>query len=401
MEIKVLGSTKLGYEMKPDDVLEHAGKAANICYTTRTIDEIFAEPAEVSINRAKRVFKSGHQSIGDHEVYNFGISGIPKVLAMVLNNEGVYGTSEKSARYTEMKPTPREQEKYDKWLKIFCDLIEKEYGERFVKFHDKMAPKKKTPEELAKEQIVKLAQENARYMISVFTPTIMEHTLSVRQLAYTCDWYKKFIAEAEDTPFNLRLKGYMQEFVDGMKPYTAIEELYDMKDGSISIFDSRKQRYESFGEVYSINYKGTLAEYAQAERHRTLRYKMKISFLPQNEFYVPRMIEENDELKKEWLDDISSLADVFPQGMLVMINERGTYEDFIKKCTERLCGCAQLEIAIQTQEIAKRYVEAVKDKYPEIYEILLPFATKARCQNGWKCTKPCVWGAKEAFTRKV
>lgn len=398
MEIKVLGSTKLGYEMTQEEIMEFAGKEANICYTTRTIDDIFAEPAEKSIKRAKGTLSSGHHSIADHVRYNFGISGIPKILAMILNNEGVYAASEKSARYTQMKPTAREQEKYDKWLGIFSELMEEEYAEKFVHYHEKMSPEKDA-QDLVKKQITKLAQENARYMISVFTPTIIGYSVDVRQLKYLYNWFGKFIEQAEESPFNNRLKTHMMEFMSAVKPYTEIEELKDLKSRSISLFDDRPVRYESFGEVYSVNYKGTFAQLAQAQRHRTLRYKM--SFLSQNEFYVPRLIEDKEELKKEWLDDISSLADIFPQGMLVMINERGTYEDFIQKCSERLCGQAQLEIALQTQETARKYVEAVKDDYPEIYEILLPYASKARCQINWHCDKPCVWGAKEAFTRKV
>ena len=35
--------------------------------------------------------------------------------------------------------------------------------------------------------------------------------------------------------------------------------------------------------------------------------------------------------------------------MLVQVNERGTIENFVLKCTERLCGAAQLEIMEQTQ----------------------------------------------------
>ena len=296
-----------------------------------------------------------------------------------------------------MKPTPREQEKYDKWLAIFSDRIEKEYGDKFLHYQERIAPEK-DPQKETKKQITKLAQENARYMISVFTPTIMGHSLDARQLSYLCCWFEKFIREAENTPFNERLKTHMQEFVSGMEPYT-IPELKDQKGRKISLFDSRKFRYESFGECYSTSYKATFAELAQAQRHRTLRYTM--SFLPKNEFYVPVLIRNDEALKQEWLEDISSLADVFPQGMLVMVNERGTYEDFIQKCSERHCGCAQLEIAMQTQETAKRYVAAVKGKYPELYDILLPYSTKARCQNGWHCDRPCVWGAKESFTRKV
>jgi hypothetical protein len=47
--------------------------------------------------------------------------------------------------------------------------------------------------------------------------------------------------------------------------------------------------------------------------------------------------------------------------MLVKVNERGTVENFVLKCTERLCGAAQLEIMEQTVETMNKYLEAVKN----------------------------------------
>ena len=61
-----------------------------------------------------------------------------------------------------------------------------------------------------------------------------------------------------------------------------------------------------------------------------------------------------------WLEDMNSLADLYPQGMLIQINERGTAENFILKCKERVCGCAQLEIMKQTYEILNKYIEKTK-----------------------------------------
>lgn len=398
MDIKVVGSTKLGYVSSKDEVLELSGKMSNICYTKRTADDIFNESVDKSISRAKAVIGNGHHSVSEHTRYNYVISGIPKILAMVLNNEGIYTTSEKSARYTKMKPSDREQEKYDKWLKIFVSKIKEVYGERFLEYNKKNMNKKKTPEDLANEQIEKLAQENARYMLSIFTETILGHSIDARQLSYIRIWFKNFVDSAENTSFNERLKPFMSEFFEKTEAQ-AIDEIEDKKKRSISLFDTRENRNEFFDECYSVNYKGSFAEFAQAQRHRTLRYTIK--FLPKAEYYVPQIIRDDEVLIKEWLDDISSLEDIFPQGMLVMINERGTYEDFIQKCSERLCGCAQLEITVQTMEILKKYVRAVENTNKEIYDILLPYNKGARCMSGWSCSKPCVWGAKYGIDRKI
>ena len=87
--------------------------------------------------------------------------------------------------------------------------------------------------------------------------------------------------------------------------------------------------------------------------------------------------------------------------MLVQVNERGTIENFVLKCTERLCGEAQLEIMQQTQETMNKYVNAVRDN-KVLYEYLLPYSKGARCTfPGWKCTKPCIFGGKNAMTRVI
>ena len=144
----------------------------------------------------------------------------------------------------------------------------------------------------------------------------------------------------------------------------------------ISLFDERKSRKEEFGENYCTTYEGTFAEFAQAQRHRTLQYKIRL--LDEVKFYIPEIIENNEELKKMWLEDMNSLADLYPQGMLIQINERGTAENFILKCKERVCGCAQLEIMKQTYEILNKYIENTKETNEEIYNYLLLSATVTR-----------------------
>ena len=52
---------------------------------------------------------------------------IPKILAMILNNEKIYNTSEKSARYTHMEPSEDEKALYEKWIEIYKTEISKKY----------------------------------------------------------------------------------------------------------------------------------------------------------------------------------------------------------------------------------------------------------------------------------
>lgn len=381
MEIKVIASTKVGYVMPKDEAVDFSGKSAGICYLPDTVETLFAEAPEKTQRRADGNIKSGHHSVFGHPTYNLCLEGIPKILAMILNNEKIYNTSEKSARYTHMEPSPQEKVLYEKWIEIFKEQILIQYP----KFEDKRA--------------LKLAQENARYLISVFTPaTVMEYTVNFGQLNYIINWAKDYIKNAEENTFSIKLKETFKEFLAAM-PDLEIEGLDSRnKNRNFSLFAKRKNRNEEFGENYSVTYLASFAQLAQAQRHRTLSYEMTL--LDEPKYYVPPIIAGTN-LEKEWLKDISSLKEFFPQGMLVQVNERGTIENFVLKCMERLCGFSQLEIMQETKNIMNKYLEATKDK-PELYQYLLPYSRGARCTfPGWKCDSPCVFGGYGAMIRNI
>ena len=381
MKIKVIASTKIGYTLSKEEAVDFSGKSAGICYLPDTIDTLFNEPAEKTARRANGNIFSGHHSVFGHPTYNLCLEGIPKILAMVLNNEKMYNTSEKSARYTHMEPSEAEKELYEKWIEIYKEEISKAYPN----FEEK--------------RVIKLAQENARYLISIFTPaTIMEYTVNFGQLNYIINWAKDYIQNEPDNNFSVKMKEVFKEFLEAM-PDLEVEGLNSrIKNRNFSLFASKRKRAEEFGENYSTNYIASFAELAQAQRHRTLNYEMTL--LDKPEYYIPPIIK-GKSIEKEWIKDISSLAEFFPQGMLVSINERGTIENFVLKCMERLCGAAQLEIMEQTKETMSKYLNQTIDK-PELHEYLLPYSKGARCTfPGWKCTAPCIFGGKDAMNRII
>lgn len=381
MKIKVIASTKVGYSLPKEEAVIFSGKSAGICYLPDSIETLFSEPLEKTQRRANGNIKSGHHSVFGHPTYNLILEGVPKILAMILNNEKMYNTSEKSARYTIMEPSIQEKELYEKWIDIYMTQISKKYPEFDVK------------------RVKKLAQENARYLISVFTPaTIMEYTVNFGQLNYIINWAKDYIENEEDTTFSLKMKKVFKDFLEAI-PDLEIEGLDSrVKNRAFSMFAKRKNRQEEFGENYCTTYLASFAQLAQAQRHRTLSYEMTLLDTPQ--YYIPPIIKDT-ELEKEWLEDISSLQEFFPQGMLVQVNERGTIENFVLKCMERLCGSTQLEIMEQTEKIMKKYMEAVKEN-KELYNYLLPYSKGARCTfPGWKCNSPCIFGGKNAMHRII
>lgn len=391
MKIQIVGSTHPGYSISKDSALRFSGIAAGICYMPDTFKTLQDEPLEKTVKRIRGCIKSGHHSVLDHVVINFIFENIPKFLAMVLNNEKVYTTSEKSARYTIMKTDSTEGILYDKWLNIFKEKISEVY------------PK------IDESKVQKLAQENARYLISVFTPaTTMMYTVSLRQLNLIISWMKKYIAQEHTDTFSVKVKDMFQEFLstkvfnDGFTLQDfAIPGLNDgAKNRSLSIFAPNSVRYEEFGECYCTNYLASFAQLAQAHRHRTIKYEMSF---PERKprYYVPPIIQKTP-YRDEWLSDIASLEGNYPQGRMVLVNERGTLDDLVLKCMERLCGQAQLEIANQTQTTLKRYLANVKSCRPDLYQRLLPYSKGARCTfPDWKCQSPCIFGGANALKRTI
>lgn len=410
MRIDILASTKINHKLPADEALILSGMAAGVCYLPDSIDQLLKEPVEKTTKRYKQTLNSMHHSVFGHPTYSLVLSDIPKILAMVLNNEKAYNASEKSARYTKMTASNIERPFYEKWL----DIFKKQISTKFQWLDDK--------------KIAKIAQENARYLLSIFTPsTTMVYTTSLQQLNYLVAEMEVYRHQIKPrNPFEIKLGQIFANFSDLMKSSLGliVDDLNPNKKGwQLSLFANRA-RLEEFGENYSVNYLGSFAQLAQAQRHRTLSYE--ISIPSEFSFYTPEIILHDEELSSEWQQDMRALGEFYPQGMMVEINERGTAENFKRKCQERLCGATQLEIARQTHQTLLRYLEATKvsDKealfndllpYPDdrdlqtlftkdaIHQELLVCKNKARCQflPNWHCDHPCSFGSNNFIQREI
>ena len=401
MKIRVVGSTKPGYVLPVKDALLFAGHEAGICYMADDFDTLQAEPEIKTLRRVEGTVGSGHHSVSGHAQYNLVLEGLPKIVAMILNNEHDYETSEKSARYTKMdanpedildfevevpRPTGVEKAIYEKWIGKFTALIHAEYPQIDEKTADK------------------LAKENARYFLSVFTPaTTMGHTLSLRQMNYIVGFCDDFVSvnEFADDPFLKRLCPWLKKLCGLLKEIADVDGLRDNKGRQFSLF-AKRLRQEEFGENYCTNYYGSFAQLAQAQRHRTLIYEMMVPQLDSCQFFVPPIIQDA-ATRAEYLADMDSLKANYPQGMLVHINERGTPENFILKCHERLCGAAQLEICHQTNATLQKYMSGVvRAGNSDVYKLLAAINGKTKCQLGYyRCDRPCPLGPQNCYTRKI
>ena len=167
------------------EALKSVGVKAAVCFK-EAIDNKPVSPQDIRdsesdailINRGINTIISDHTTPSEHQVISLEITGIPKILCMILNNEHQYTADERSLRYTEVEPnnyiTELEVKLYNKWLKIFEDLITKQMWDFYIKYNKN--------EKIAKKAIHKMAQENARYMVSVFMPTTITYTVPWIQL---------------------------------------------------------------------------------------------------------------------------------------------------------------------------------------------------------------------------
>jgi len=378
MEAKLYEST--GKFAKVEDMKKLAQIAARICYSEKDVDGLDQEAYNAQLVDG-RLINSGHHSPFEHSHLTFYFNRMPKALAMIFNNERQYVTSEKSARYTVMRDMAADEKKlYDKWMGRLIPLISQEYPE----MEDKDA---------RFTALKKLAQENARYMTSVFTPTKMMHTLNLRQLNFLLNEFGEYVRKnsSSQNQFERRLSATMQEFLEQCLGLN-IEGLKNQTDRHLSSFNFQESSH-TFSDVYSTQYFMSFAGLAQAQRHRTLGYNSKTPELnaPLG-FYVPQIIKENGAAE-EWIEDLENLAEKdFPQAQILLVRERGFLEDFRSKAILRLCGHAQHEIMLNTKETAEEYALHV----PVVKTWISP-----KCMQGFSCKEPCIWKGKRALERIV
>lgn len=384
---------KLDGTFDKEEAIKLSGKIAGVCYDKEGFKHLENELEEKTMRRVNMTLGNGHHSVYDHINIKFNLQNIPKILAMVLNNEKQYTTSEKSARYTPIIRkagsiiTENEEKLYNKWINIFKIKIKSKYGKIY---ND--------------AKIQKLAQENARYLVTVFAPTQMIYTTSIRQINYIASWFSDYIDNADLTSsFEKKLAIAMQDFIKELNKLNVLDErlMTNEKHRKLSLFGKNLEtKKEYFGDVYSCVYKGSFAQLAQAQRHRTLDYKME--FLDEKEYFIPPIIADDNTLVEEWLGDMKVVKEVNPQGELVVINERGTYENFILKCKERLCTAAQLEIMLQTKETLQKYKQYLKETNDPLLLDIDNYANGARCTfKDFNCTSDCGFTEGKKLTRII
>ena len=364
-----------------------AGKVGGECYSSDSLEYIMNEPEAVTRGRMNFCLNKKHHSIFEHPKLTFEFVGIPKFIFMMLNNQYVYTTSERSARYTnfsQLIETEAERDLYIKWTEKIKQAIREYYGDKFTE-----------------KEIEKLAMENARYMISVFVPSSMVHTISLKDLNYTIYLLERFLEsdwEYEskvNSEFMKLLRPQLEAFLEQMSVYK-VKGLEPKFVRPLNIFKTALSKECVADATYRLNYDLSFAAFAQAHRHRSIRYSIE---LKEPKVFVPPIISAAN-LTEEWTSDMLSVAHRFPQGLMVNVTETGEIEDFVGKCYERCCGRAQLEIQENTCK-SLEYLRTTENKAVANYLLDTTGMAFARCNfPDYHCVEPCKFG-KAQRDRKI
>lgn len=490
MQTRIVGvSTEASDSIDLEELKLFSGRNAGVCYLDGTWDSDKIQDDVKSLKRFYNVIDRGHHSIADHVKITVEFEGISKMLAIVLNSLQDYATSEKSGRYTSMRGSSEQEcQLYDKWCSIFQKLVLEKYAwyddeflankyKRLVRHDDFIIKDGKLYDrrsvsikndlfnsllESADLPSKKIAQENARYMLSVFTrSTVMTYTTSLRQWNYIYDWCQKYMSQftrdkeadefdsdevaliskdlnMEASYFDKELYKDISFLSDFIYDTLYVPDLRDNKDRcfefltqSSGVFNHPMMGYDLscyepdgysneftytddtrsvddyYGLVYSTSYSASFVQIAQAERHRTLKYYMFFNpYCEVRDFFVPKILR-GTSYEAEWLSDLDSVKDLIPQAVKVCIVETGHISDFILKCEERLCGRAQWEIMHQTAVTARRFIEdarqgKIKNKaclrYIERFENSGNLKTKCSMTV---CREGCCWGSQQALSRDI
>ena len=385
MNLRVHLSSKLGYDTPKEEAVLAAGQAAAICYMPSDFDAILDEDQNKTTSRAAGCKTSKHYSTYAHVRKTLCFEGIPKLAAMVLNNERPANISEKSGRYTIMFCAGRELELYNKWLEIFAKLIAAEYPH------------------LKPDVVQKLSQENARCFISVLTPTTtMDYSVDMTQANFIIHWLNNFCDTPTSHPLKEAIKPALREIASGMYEYCGIEGIEDYRGRTLPSFFANRSHAQEFGETFSINRKVSFASGAHFHRSQSLIFDFEVESDPSKaEFYIPRILEGSAYFD-EYLADMRSIADLYPAGMLINMNMRGTPENLILLLQERLCGAVLPETCFTAKSILEEYCQETVQTNPAVYEMLNRFSNGTKCSFGhYTCTRPCPLGPAMCFTRKA
>jgi flavin-dependent thymidylate synthase len=410
--------TLLKTNYKPTDI---AVGSARSCYFGKKI----VTPEEASRWSKKNellnsIFKAGHHTTLMHYHFTFLIEGISRLLIWrLLHSHPFYNSEQVSQRYAKMKidnfTYPKKADK-NRWQKYYEEMFfyYEKLIEKLTPIIEKILPK------FQKKLSQKKAQEFARYLLPMGMNAHLYHTINViTALRYITAI--KVIPEARDeaSEFINQLKNEMLKIDEDLAPLIEfaenekvvfpkidikkIKNSHNVKNEKVKVFDIVNYDFElsenyagvmRLSNIYldesilgSFNsyIKLSLSADAQNQRHRrSPAVRPKLEDIYKRDFYIPPIIEENNEIKEIYLEAIDKSYDFFEkekeflgfsEAAYALLNahnieiiEHNDFNEFAHKAQMRLCYNAQEEIFDivynQVKELKKEGVKAAENFLP-------------------------------------
>ncbi len=438
MKVKALKSF-----YKPTDIA--VGSARSCYFGKHIVTPEDASKWDKKNDLLNSIFKAGHHTTLMHYHFTFLIEGISRLLIWrLLHSHPYYNSEQVSQRYAKMKidnfTYPKNADKktwqdyYENMFKYYEMLIEK-----LTPIIEKVLPKFK------KKEAIKKAQEFARYLLPMGMNAHMYHTINVITALRYINAIK-VIPEAKDEAedFANKLKEEMLKIDENLAPLIEfaenekvvfpkidiekIKKRHNIKNEKVKVFDivdydfELNENYagvlrssniyldESILGSFNSYVKLSLSADAQNQRHRrSPAIRPKLLDIYKRDFYIPPIIEENDEVREIYIDAVNYSYDFFEKekeslkseasySLLnahnIEIVEHNDFNAFSHKAQMRLCYNAQEEIFDivyeQVKQLRESGVSAAKNFLPPC-AVRLKENIKPYCPEGERFCGIKVW----------
>ena len=411
---------------KPTDIA--VGSARSCYFGKNIVTPESASSWDKKNELLNSIFKAGHHTTLMHYNFTFLIEGMSRLLIWrLLHSHPFYNSEQVSQRYAKMKidnfTYPKKCDK-NKWQKYYEKMFK--YYELLI---DNLTPEiEKVLPKFKKKEAKKRAQEFARYLLpmgmnahlyhSVNVITALRYISAVKSIPEAKDEAKDFINQLEREM--LKIDENLAPLIEFAKnspsifPNIDIEKIKKTKNikENVEVFDIVDYDFElnsnyagvlrlsniwldesilgSFNSYINLS----LSADAQNQRHRrSPAIRAKLEDIYKRDFYIPKIIEQNEEIKKLYIKALDFSYDFFEtqkeilgfsEAAYALLNahnieiiEHDDFNEFAHKAQMRLCYNAQEEIF----DITYKQVLKLKEKGVKAADKFLPPCTLRKMQN--------------------
>lgn len=341
MDVRVIACSHVGYDGEKTKFDEFSGKMIGLTNTEDNLKTLMYEDNAKALRRSESAKKEFNRKCFDHESFTLYFEDMPKILSIIIDSQESWVKSEKISRFNALYLSKEEEVIYNKWIDLFKSKLAKIYKEKNKVSTDIM--------------LTNLAESYAVYLKSVFSPVVVAYTTTYGEFNKLIGLLEDYIAIKKDNEFENKLSAIMIKFVMQMKSLP----FYDKNLAKVNeklTFTKNYNIEEYYGDVYAVSYRCSFLGLSEIILDKKCDYDIKNM---ENDYYVPAIIADNNDLKELWVSDLITLGN-YPMATMLSINEKGTLDGFIDKYKMSLTG--NYELLDINKEILNKYEYSLRLK---------------------------------------